>query len=416
MTKTAVGSGIESTPTIPTRPDLKVVSDPPEGLHSEKLDLDGVIAFVKAELRSEMDAYVADAERRLAQAREIERSIETGERRTVHTEDLNVGFVMIDGYTLTANSPSGGSIAWSSLHVVLLGIDYTITDGNTANKYVYFIKPGSGTTATLQSSNTLPVLGSGDALIFINNAGTPVSVLESSIVYAVGPGAIGSAQLDPGLTTTLNNLAAADVALQATIDGAITSYYQANAPWPTGSPSPAGGNVNQGDIWYDSDNGWTYRWTGTGGSPANTWFRIADTDVALIQAQVNTKVTTYLAANASPPTAPAGGFTTGDLWMVTDQGNKLRRWSGSAWVDVLIGSAAIASVTGGQVTGTIAGTQIGTGINGSNVTTGSVPGANVGPGVAGAALGSATGQVVGSQIATNAVTPSKINAAFHILY
>ena len=374
--------------------------------------VDQIKAEMRAELRDEMNFAIADVERRLAQAREMEAAAFSGvARQTVHAEDLNVGFAMIDGYNLTANSPTSGKIAWSSLHVVLLGVDYTIADGNTDKKYAWFVKPASyvaGTPVALQTGDGIPTLAAGDALIFINNAGVPISVLESSVVYAVAPGAIGAAQLDPATQTLLTNLQAADTALQQQLDGAINSYYQANPPWPDGSPSPDGGNINQGDIWYDSDNGWTYRWTGTGGSPANTWFRIADTDIALLQGKLNTRVTTYLAANASPPTAPAGGFTTGDMWMVTDQGNKLKRWSGSGWVDVLIGDAAIA--TG------ISGAKIGTGISGTNITTGTVPAARVGSGVNGAILTTATGTVGSGQIATNAVTPNKINAAFHILY
>lgn len=414
MTDTQIGDGITPVdmPTV-SNPELPVemptVDSPFEmPVVPEGFDVMGLVESIKAGLRHEMDAAVADIERRLAQAREIERANETGVRReTIHAEDLNLGFAMIDGYTLTANSPGAGSIAWASLHVVLLGVDYTIADGNTALKYVWFVKPGSGTTATLQTSNTMPTLGAQDALIFINNGGTPISVLESSVVYAVGPGAIGNAQLDTATQTLLTNLQASDVAIQAQLDGAINSYYQANPPWPDGSPSPSGGNVNQGDIWYDSDNGWTYRWTGTGGTPANTWFRIADTDIALVQAKVNTKVTTYLTASTSAPVAPSGGFTTGDMWMVTDQGNKLKRWSGAAWVDVLIGDSAISDV---------GGAKIGSGINGSNVTTGTVAATRVGAGVNGAVLSTATGTVGATQIATGAVTPTKINTAFHILY
>jgi hypothetical protein len=300
--------------------------------------------------------------------------------------------------------------------------------------------------------------------VFINNGGTPISVLESSVVYAVGPGVIGAAQLDSATSTLLSNLQATDVAQQAAIDGTISSFYQANPPWPDGSPSPSGGNINQGDIWYDSDNGWTYRWTGSGGSPANTWFRIADTDIALVQSKLNTRTTTYLAVLASPPAAPSGGFTTGDFWMVTDQGNLIKRWSGSAWVDLQMGDAAISAVGGAKIgtginaanvstgtmsgtrvgaginaanvdngtlaaarvgagvagavldsaTGTVAGSQVGTGINGTNVTTGTVPAARVGAGVTGAALNTGTGVVPIGGIPT--LTPAKLNTAFHMLY
>lgn len=413
MSTVSMGAGIEPVdmPTIPT-PDPGPVEMPAVDTPGAGVDIDQIKAEIRAEMRGEMNFAIADIERRLAQAREIEHANGTGVRReTVHAEDLNVGFAMIDGYNLTANSPTPGKIAWASLHVVLLGVDYTIADGNTDKKYAWFVKPATytaGTQVQLQFGDAMPTLGSGDALIFINNGGVPVSVLESSVVYAVAPGAIGAAQLDSSTQTLLSNLQANDIALQAAIDGSISSYYQPEAPWPAGSPSPAGGNVNQGDIWYDSDNGWTYRWTGAGGTPANTWFRIADTDIALVQNKLNTRTTTYLSVLATPPVAPTGGFTVGDFWMVTDQGNLIKRWSGTAWENVLIGDAAIASG--------ISGAKIGTGIKGENITTGTVAAARVGAGVNGALLTTATGQVGSGQIASNAVTPNKINAAFHILY
>ena len=399
MTGTAFGSGIE--PTEMPLTESVALPDVPEGF-----DLDGLVDQIKAGLRSEMNSAVADIERRLAQAREIERAIETGiPRETVHAEDLNVGFAMIDGYNLTANSPGAGSIAWANLHVVLLGVDYTITDGNTNLKYAWFVKPGSGTSASLQTSNTMPTLGAQDALIFINNAGTPISVLESSVVYAVGAGAIGNAQLDSATQSLLTTLQANDIAQQARIDGVITSYYQNAAPWPSGSPSPSGGDINMGDIWYDADDGGAFRWTGASGSPANTWQRIADTSTASIAALVNTKVSTYLAPLSPGPTAPAGGFTTGDMWMVTDQGNRLRRWSGSAWVDVLVGDGAIASG--------ISGAKIGSGISASNITTGTLTGSLIGSGVSPTVL---TGAGTAPVASIPTLSPAKLNTAFHMLY
>lgn len=437
MTNTVFGSGVEPVPMPTVESDVTPVpmsmvespSEFPPVAMPDGMNVMDLVDSIKAGLRHEMDAAVADIERRLAQAREIERANATGiPRQTIHAEDLNLGFAMIDGYTLTANSPALGSIAWSSLHVVLLGVDYTITDANTNLKYAWFVKPGSGTTATLQTSNTMPTLGANDALIFINNAGTPISVLESSVVYAVGAGVIGNAQLDTATQTLLTNLQASDVAMQSRIDGAITSYYQSAMPWPEDAPSAppgggGGGDVNMGDIWYDSDNGWTYRWTGATGTPVNKWNRIADTDIALIQAKVNTKVTTYLSVLASPPAAPSGGFTTGDMWMVTDQGNLMKRWSGSAWVDLQIGDAAISGVGGAKIgtgisasnvtTGTLAGTRVGTGVDASMVTTGTLGGARVGAGVAPSVL---TGAGTAPVAAIPQLTPAKLNTAFHMLY
>lgn len=388
--------------------------------------LSAIIDAVKAGLRHEMDAAVADAERRLAQARELERSALYGEARQVHTEDLNINKHLIDGYTLTANSPAAGSIAWASLHVVFMGVDYTIADGNTANKYAWFVKPASGTTATLQSGNTLPTLGANDALIFVNNSGTPVSALETSISYAVGPGVIGNEQLATSVQQVLSTLQANDIAQQSALDGAITTYYQNDAPWPAGSPSPSGGNVNMGDVWYDSNDGGAFRWTGATpgtGVTANTWQRIADTDTSALAGKVNTKTTTYLASTAVPPVAPSGGFTIGDLWMKTDQNNLLARWDGSAWINLQLGDAAISGIGGSKVgsgisasnvtTGTLAGTLVGTGVNATNVTTGTLAGARVGTGVAPSVL---TGAGTAPVAAIPQLTPAKLNTAFHMLY
>lgn len=399
MSATQIGEGVEAI-------DMPVEPTPEPGpVDMPVSEMERIRDEVRAELRHEMDAAVADVERRLAQAREIEQATVSGFRReTVHTEDLNIGRALIDGYTLTANSPGAGSIAWANLHVVLLGVDYTITDGNTANKYAWFVKPGAGTSATLQTGNTLPTLGPNDALIFVNNSGTPVSALETSISYAVGPGVIGSAQLATDVSTILSTLQSNDIAQQSALDGAITTYFQNDPPWPTGSPSPSGGNVNMGDVWYDANDGGAFRWTGTSGTPANTWVRIADTDTSALAGKVNTKTTTYLAATTSPPVAPSGGFTIGDLWMKTNQNNLLARWDGSAWIDLQLGDAAISG---------IGGAKVGSGISATNITTGTLSGTRVGSGVAPSVL---TGAGTAPVAAIPQLTPAKLNTAFHMLY
>lgn len=438
MTDTLIGEGVapvemptvESDVTPAPMPTVETPSEyPPVEMPNvfQDYDIELVKAQVRAELRGEMDAAVADIERRLSMAREMEHAAFSGvPRQTVHTEDLNIGRHLIDGYTVTANSPANGSIAWANLHVVLMGVDYTITDGNTANKYAWFIKPGAGTTATLQTGNTLPTLSPNDALIFVNNAGVPVSALETSISYAVGPGVIGNDQLAASVQSVLSTLQANDIAMQSALDGAITTYYQDEPPWPAGAPSPAGGNNNMGDVWYDANASGAYRWTGAtpgAGVTANEWKKIADTDNTALAGQVASKTTTYLASTVTPPVAPAGGFTTGDLWMKTNQNNLLARWSGSAWVDLQLGDAAISGIGGSKVgsgisasnvtTGTLAGTLVGTGVSATMVTTGTLAGARVGTGVAPSVL---TGAGTAPVNAIPQLTPAKLNTAFHMLY
>lgn len=107
---------------------------------------------------------------------------------------------------------------------------------------------------------------------------------------------------------------------QATADGKIESFYQATMP--------AGGS--EGDLWIDTDDGnKLYRHNGI------TFIEVQDDAISTAivaastaQATADGKVTTFY-SNGSP-TAEA----VGDLWFDTDDGNKLYRWSGSAWLAV----------------------------------------------------------------------------------
>lgn len=387
-------------------------------------------------LREEMRQAVADIEWRVRQEYELKRRRETGIVDSVTVEDINDGVHRITGYTLTSGTPVGG-ITWASLHVVFKGVDYTVANGTltSAQKYAWFRKSDAtsvtSTTANivLQVSATMPTLGLEDALIFVNNGGVARSILEESIPSAVAPGSVTAESLGADVALTLTNLRNDLTNAQATADGSITSYFQNDPPWATGTTQP---DSKVGDVWYDSNDGGAYRWSGTSGTPANTWVRIADTDSAALAAKVGTRTTTYVYPSTTPPVAPAAqggvpaGFAIGDLWMVTDQGNKFKRWDGSAWVDLLIGDSAISGVSGGKVgtginatnitLGTLSGSLVGTGLNGANITTGTVAAARVGAGVNGVILSTGTGQVGTTQIADSAIQPQKINAAFHILY
>ena len=123
----------------------------------------------------------------------------------------------------------------------------------------------------------------------------------------------------PTVYNPLNNpfiLAISDA--EAIADGRITSFFQASAPTATAV----------GDIWFDTDDGnKMYRWNGTSWvSSQDTEITTAITAAADAQATADGKVTTFFQASA--PTAEA----IGDLWMDSDDKNKMYRWSGSAWV------------------------------------------------------------------------------------
>lgn len=364
----------------------------------------------KAELRnfmhSEFSNFLSDVEFRVAQAYDVSKRAAGNAAGMIYAEDINTTAFQITGYTMSANTPGAGSIAWTQVHIVHAGVDYTIADGNTALRYTWFVKPGSGTTATLQSSNTKPTLTVNDCLVFVNTAGQPVNALTTSLPVALGDGAVDSGSILNGavtaaktdfyttLSTAITNAQTDATNAIAIADGSITSHFQETAPWAEGSVQPAG---RTGDLWYKPSNGQAYRWTGPtpgGAIPINNWYLIEDSDISAAltaannaQTTANGKITTFYAVLASPPSALA----IGDLWIVTDQGNQLRRATAlgtGSWVTVQISGAAIAS-------GGVGNTQLGTGIDGQKLSTGTV--------------GS-------TQLGSSAVTPTKLNILDHIMF
>lgn len=139
---------------------------------------------------------------------------------------------------------------------------------------------------------------------------------------------------------------------QSTADGKIVTFYQSGIPTAT----------DAGDLWVDTDDGKIYRATAIGDDQiiAGEWERVDtgqypglidvlnttnaptvagatdDTAADAAQSTANIRITTFIQTAA--PTALA----TGDLWIDSDDNNKLYRWSSSAWVSVIDGTIAVA--------------------------------------------------------------------------
>lgn len=191
---------------------------------------------------------------------------------------------------------------------------------------------------------------------------------DAGIDYAAAQAAIAITNASTAQTTANNAVSAAaaaqadaDAALvnaqtaQTTADGKAVTYFQATAP--TGLVA---GDV--GDLWFDTDDGnKMYRWSGsawvvsqdTAITTAINNAAAANTAAGNAQTTANSKITTYYQAGA-----PTGGtYTTGDLW-VRSADNRLHRWSGSAWTEVVdtsiataqAAATAAASVADGKVT------------------------------------------------------------------
>jgi hypothetical protein len=131
-------------------------------------------------------------------------------------------------------------------------------------------------------------------------------------------------------TNVLNKpttLAALDATAASDLDGKTVTYYQ---------DEPPAGTVN--DLWFDTNDGnKLYRHNGS------TWVVVQDAGIAAAasaassaQSTANSKVTTFY--NTSAPTALA----TGDLWYNTDD-KKLKRWTGSEWLEVATVGATVGS-------------------------------------------------------------------------
>ena len=160
------------------------------------VDVGDLAQVIKNILHDELGHMIGDIERRYAMALEAEQA--PAGRRAIGASDLNLLTHLVEGYTVTSNSPSAGLFAWTNLHIVYGGVDYTIADGSistTANKYVWFVKPGSytpGTPVTLNQGSTQPTLTNGDTMVFVmNTAGVPTSALERTGSSAVAdPGSV----------------------------------------------------------------------------------------------------------------------------------------------------------------------------------------------------------------------------------
>lgn len=131
---------------------------------------------------------------------------------------------------------------------------------------------------------------------------------------------------DTGLETALN--AAGDA--QATADGKIETYFQAEPPTSTSS-NP----LDHGDLWFDSDdNNKCYRYNKDKSTPG--WEEVKDKRIEAAYKLAEKKVTTYYGTSIPADATPVAG----DLWIDTtkDANNKvakvLKRYSGSNWIVV----------------------------------------------------------------------------------
>lgn len=101
------------------------------------------------------------------------------------------------GYSLQHNTPTTGSIQWSGVDIIYDGISYAVGNGTTNKKYSYWLLSSPN---VLQTSDAYPSLTAADCLVFVNNGGVGISVLDASVMDGsiIVPGTIQSDALVAG--------------------------------------------------------------------------------------------------------------------------------------------------------------------------------------------------------------------------
>ena len=115
----------------------------------------------------------------------------------------------------------------------------------------------------------------------------------------------------------------AEIASQA-VSSKITTFYQTTAPTS---------GMHEGDLWLDSDNGnKLYRYNGSAWiSVDNTGIAQALSEAATAQSIADGKIVTYY-----QPNEPDGELGDGDLWIDSDDGNRMYRYNEELddWIDI----------------------------------------------------------------------------------
>lgn len=176
-------------------------------------------ASVRETMNQEFASVLHDVTYRMQQMRELGG---VGERR-IQTSDLNLASHMIDGYTVADNSPSAGFVAWSDINIVYKGVTYTLANGNTNKKYLWWKFSATPNTA-LQVSDTKPVLTNDDVLVGINDGGKFTSTMTAGKLTPGGAlmdGSIGSGELAAGAVIT-SKIANGAIGSTQMGDGAVT--------------------------------------------------------------------------------------------------------------------------------------------------------------------------------------------------
>lgn len=289
---------------------------------------------VKVAMLEGFASVLHDVEYRITALADAALGVKSGIRTKVNSNELNLAQPILDGFTFTDNSPSAGYVAWTGCSMVYKGTTYTITDGNTNKKYIYW--QFSGTKTAFATSDTIPTLTDDDCLIAVNTSGVhSMNIGDGRVTHGatIMSGTVGGTQIGTGAVGTTN-----------IANSAITNTLLASGA--VGSGNLASGAVNSSALAAGA--------VGNAALAANAVqaSNIASGAVGSTQLAANAVTSTAIASGAVGSSALASGAVTS-----------------SAIASGAVGSAAIAagSVGSSQIaSGAVGSTQIGAGAVASN--------------------------------------------------
>lgn len=98
----------------------------------------------------------------------------------IDVNKLNVATHFLSGATWSNNSPGAGSVAWAGASVTYNGHTYTITNGNTDKKYIWW--DFSLSVTTFQTSDAQPTLADQDCIVAYNDSGTHILIWNATLI------------------------------------------------------------------------------------------------------------------------------------------------------------------------------------------------------------------------------------------
>lgn len=124
-------------------------------------------------------------------------------------------------YAITNNSPSPGYVRWTDVNIQYKGVSYSITDGYTNYRYIYWL---AATPTSFVVSDTFPLLGMDDLLVFLNKDGISMVVPTATILDGglIVPGSIYASAIAAN-TITGGQIAAGTISAANIAAGTITT-------------------------------------------------------------------------------------------------------------------------------------------------------------------------------------------------